>query len=737
MEQRINPLNQQSGRQSGARQQSVRQNTGGGQGGSGGQVSRTVGAGGSNYGVARSPAAIRVGDVLKGEITDLRNNEISITLEDNTVVRAKISDSSSYSIGQTGAFRLTEIAGNTLYLENIARSFTETELTLINKALDEAKLPATERNQEAVKALMDNLLPINRTSIQNLMQQAYDCRTSDMNTLAVMNRLMMAIDAETVEQFSNYRNDNYQLLGQLMSFAKDIPALLTTLAENGPADAVANFGRELLAVTLGSTGNEQAFPATIGVLAEEVQQEILHMLSGTALTEEVQQQLEGRSLSLQDAMTLLRDAAMEGTLKLPEGSTAADVADLLNQINQALEPASGEQTVLTEDFVKNTITFQEGGEQAAGEAVEETADALKNGDSAAENTKEDAVAGEKGAQEPAKGLGRFGQAGKFLQSLSENARSSITDTLQSFRQPASSPQQAVQAENPVLHALTDTYSRIARADDYLNSYLPPAERQELLKQLEHFPVSKSLLHRVASGEATTKEVLTAVYNTSSLSDSEQVQALFRSPAFAKLFARQLQSGWTITPEQFSEGKLSEFYTKMANQLDGFRNLIGSSLSGSDSEQMGQSARDMESNLAFMKTLSDTFSFFQLPMKLPSQDAHGDLYVYTQKERLRSHPEKASVLLHLDMEHLGQIDIRIDKNRMDIATDFSLNDQESVNLFKVNAEMLKSALSEQGYSCQMQFKQKEEPSPGVDDFINTKVNTHATAEMKRFSFDIRA
>ena len=736
MEQRINPLNQQSGRQgAGARQQSVRQNTGSGQGG-GGQVSRTVGAGGSNYGVARSPAAIRVGDVLKGEITDLRNNEISITLEDNTVVRAKISDSSSYAIGQTGAFRLTEIAGNTLYLENIAKSLTETELTLINKALDEAMLPATERNQEAVKALMDNLLPINRASIQNLMQQAYDCRTDDMNTLAVMNRLMMTIDAETVEQFSNYRNDNYQLLGQLTNFAKDIPALLTTLADNGPADAVANFGRELLAVTLGSSGNEQAFPATIGVLAEEVQQEIIHMLSGTALTEEIQQQLEGRTLSLQDAMTLLRDAAMEGTLKLPEGSTPADVADLLNQINQALEPASGEQNLLTEDFVKNTITFQEG--QADGEAVEDAAgDAAKNGDNAVQNAKEEGAASESGTEEPIKGLGRFAQAGKFLQNLSENARSSITDTINSLRQPPSHGQQTVQAENPALNALTDTYSRIARADDYLNSYLSPTERQELLKQMEHFPVSRSLLHRVASGEATTREVLTAIYNTSSLSDSEMVQELFRSPAFAKLFTRQLQSGWTITPEQFSEGKLSEFYTKMANQLDQFRGLIGSSLSGSDSEQMGQSARDMESNIAFMKTLSDAFSFFQLPIKLPSQDAHGDLYVYTQKERLRSHPEKASVLLHLDLEHLGQIDIRIDKNRMDIATDFSLNDQESVNLFKVNAEMLKSALSEQGYSCQMQFKQKEQPSPGVDDFINTKVNTHATAEMKRFSFDIRA
>ena len=38
---------------------------------------------------------------------------------------------------------------------------------------------------------------------------------------------------------------------------------------------------------------------------------------------------------------------------------------------------------------------------------------------------------------------------------------------------------------------------------------------------------------------------------------------------------------------------------------------------------------------------------------------------------------------------------------------------------------------------LQVQEKEKPSPTVDDFINTKVNTHATTEMKRFSFDIRA
>lgn len=193
----------------------------------------------------------------------------------------------------------------------------------------------------------------------------------------------------------------------------------------------------------------------------------------------------------------------------------------------------------------------------------------------------------------------------------------------------------------------------------------------------------------------------------------------------------------MTPEQLSQGNLSEFYTKMRGQMQQYHHLIESTLSGSDSQQLGSFAHDTESNLSFMKTLSQTFSYFQIPLKLPSQNAHGDLYVYSRKERLRQNPEKASVLLHLDMEHLGKIDIKLDKNKNDISTQFSLNDQESVKLFQVNADMLKSALNLQGYNCLMQVQEKEKPSPTVDDFINTKVNTHATTDMKRFSFDIRA
>lgn len=614
MEQRVNPLQTNQRRQPSRQNQGAVRQRASNSGNASAQTARTVGST-SNYGVAKPPSALHVGDVLRGEITDLRNNEISITLRDNTVLRAQIPDSASYSIGQTGSFRLTDISGGTIYLENISIGYNDTELALINKALETANLPATEHNQETVKALMDNLLPINRESIQNLMQQAYDYRTGDMNTLAVMNRLMMKMDADSVAQFSNYRNDNYQLLERLQSFSSDIPSLLGALAENGPADAVAIFGKSLLSIGLSSPA---AAPSqTLADLPPQVQEDILKMLSGTPMTEEMASQLDNRSLSLQDALTMLRDSALSGTIMLPEGNTPAALTSLINQINQILEPAASDIPMVTEDYVKDMITANQEEEPE----VEENAKQLLP----TEETIDSGAA--------PKAEGRFGFAGKFLQSISENAKN-LSDTISNLRNSAAPETPSSQNTNPSIDILTQTFEKFAHNQDLLSSFLPASERNALLNHLQDLPISRTMLLKIASGEASTKEVLTVINNTIGLADNEQIKNLFQSEVFQKLFAKNLQSSWTITPEQLSQGNPSDFFTKMHDQMQQYRNLIESTLSGSDSKQLGNLAHDIESNLSFMKTLNQTFSYFQLPLKLPSQNAHGDLYVYSRKERLR-------------------------------------------------------------------------------------------------------
>jgi len=749
MDQRINPLHVNQSRQnstahtnSGRNGQAVRQNAAN-VGNASSQAGRTAGSAPSDYGVAKTPASLHVGDVLRGEVTDLRNNEITLTLEDNTVLHAKIPNSASYSIGQSGSFRLSDIDGKTIYLENISIGYSENERTLINKALDGANLPATERNQATVKALMDNVLPINRESIQNLMQQAYDLQTEDMNTLAVMKRLMMEITADSVEQFSNYRNDNYQLLGRLQNFSQNLPALLGALAENGPADIVADFGKAMLAIGLSASDGTIQPQMTLADLPPDVRNDIVKMLADIPLTEDAIQQINNRTLSLQDSLTLLRDAALNGSLSVPEGESAETFAEQINQICQALEPASDSAPVLEENFVKNVLTLNQPEEMvsSAGEKnVMEETQTSENTEKPGQDTVTNAQASKEAAESPAhteKGESRFAFAGRLLQSISENAKNTFSNTLETLKNAATPKEVVLSTPNPSLQTLTEAFEKFSRSQDLLSNYLSASERGELSNRLQDFPISQAMMMKIVSGEASTKEALTVIYNTIGLTDSEQTKELFQSEVFGKLFAKQLQSTWTITPEQLAKGNLSEFYSKIHSQMRQYQSLIQSSLSGSDSQQSNSFAHDIEENISFMKTLNETFSYFQLPLKLPSQDAHGDLYVYTQKERLRQNPEKSSVLLHLNMEHLGTVDIRLDRNRNDINAQFSLNDRDSVNLFRVNENMLKDALNMLGYSCQAKFQEKEQPSPTVDSFINTKVNTHATAEMKRFSFDIRA
>lgn len=745
MDQRIHPLNTNTAGR-GQTRSNAEMNRRAAQGApsNAGQTGRTIGSR-SDYGITRTPSALHVGDTIRGEITDLRNNEIAITLEDNTTIRAQISDSSSFSIGQTGSFRLTQIAGTTIYLENVSISYSDSELAMIMKALEEAGLPMTDHNEAAVKALMDNMLPINRTSIQNLMQQSYDFKTEDMNTLAVMNRLMMKMNQEMVTQFSNYRNDNYQLLEQLQNFSKDIPSLLHALADNSPAESVAVFGKELLSIGLmNQDSTDIPTPPTISALPEEVTKDLMNMLSNAPLTEDTITQLENQTLSLQDAVTLLRDAAADGTLTLPEDISPEEFAHQLNHLIEVLEPASENTSVITEDFIKNIISLQPENRQAENDdAATETTEATKKNEPATEeqNTspKEPQESDAKSSQ--AKPSNPFFAAGKFFQSISDSAKNTFSTTFQALRTPPKEtvPEQAPATEtsNESLNVITDMYARYSHEHDLLSSYLSSQERNELLNYMQNMPISKSMLLKISSGEATTKDVLAVLHNTISMSDSELVKELFQTEAFEKLFTKLLQSNWTLTPKDLTTEHIGNFYQKMQEQIGSFRSLIESSLSGSDSESLGHSAKNMEDNINFMKMLNENFSYFQLPLKLSNQDAHGDLYVYTRKEQLRNHPDKNSVLLHLELDHLGKIDIRIDRNQNDVLTNFSLNDEESVGLFRVNQEMLKTALGLLGYRCQIQIGKKEAPSPTMDDFINTKVNTHATTEMKRFSFDIRA
>lgn len=100
------------------------------------------------------------GQLIKGEVTDLRNSQVSILLEDNTKVIGRLDNVNWLSIGDVGTFRVTSIEAGSIKLQAIPLSDSEMENNTMFKALEEAGLPHNSRNQSVVLSLIRNQLPL-------------------------------------------------------------------------------------------------------------------------------------------------------------------------------------------------------------------------------------------------------------------------------------------------------------------------------------------------------------------------------------------------------------------------------------------------------------------------------------------------------------------------------------------------------------------------------------------------
>ena len=150
--------------------------------------------------------------------------------------------------------------------------------------------------------------------------------------------------------------------------------------------------------------------------------------------------------------------------------------------------------------------------------------------------------------------------------------------------------------------------------------------------------------------------------------------------------------------------------------------------GSPSEKVGenlhQAARELEVRLALLKealahsslplkevllqqaerllqqttALREEHPFIlQLPIRLAEQQQTAELYVYRRKKDVRQiDPRHATVLLALNTEHLGRLEILIQMQQKDLHLKMGISRAEAVPFVKVQSEALTKLLSVAGY-----------------------------------------
>lgn len=581
----------------------------------GGGASQEIRSQSRTYRSGNSTLHLREGQTLRGVVSDIHGNEITLSMEDGSSFTGKLPDANQYSIGQKAAFLITSLDDNTIYMKATTGAYLLDMEDTVAQALEEAGLPRSTRNLDVVRSLLANQQSISRENIMASIKLCAQYPDADVNSVITMRRLGMPMTETSVKQFENYQNQTHQLLYKMDSLGDSIAQMLQSIGSQIP-----RFAKE--------AGNQ------------------------------------------------LLTLALEGNPTPEEQILTAQMAD------------AASESLLPE-------TDDEGNPLAAETASEEAAEDSQS----ASNL------------ETASPLARMRQLFSAITDGNAAARSAMSEAgmTEDFR-------------TPFIHEQT-------------GFILSPEERTSFSEQLKEFPLSEEVKAGLADGSVTAREFLTEIKQAFPHMTDEQAGALLTSKAFQKIVKGQFLSNWTISPEHLKkEGALEEVYEKMSKQFDALSHFSETVLGKDVFKQLSNTASDMNDNLNFMKTLNETFQYVQLPLKLQNQNTHGDLYVMTRKEALKKDPKDLKVLLHLDMDHLGTLDIQIARENTAVSLKFFVSTEETLHLLNRNMELLNDAINQQGYACTSELSMKEKDVDIVNDFIAQET---PVGDMKRYNFDLRA
>ncbi|MCM1170707.1 MAG: flagellar hook-length control protein FliK [Clostridium sp.] len=209
-------------------------------------------------------AKVDVGQMFRGQILDITNNMVSISMEGKSVLTARMLDSVSLNIGDNILFQIQENNGSSVLIKPQTESVEAMKDNAIFKVLDANGLMPTEKNYQIAEALMNKGMPVDKGHMQQMIQQSYKFPDASIDTLTSLNKLGLEVNETNISQYQDYMNNSHQLSADLGRLAADIADFSTTaFAELGQSGNVSDL-LELNQAILGIISDSQDFsPETL------------------------------------------------------------------------------------------------------------------------------------------------------------------------------------------------------------------------------------------------------------------------------------------------------------------------------------------------------------------------------------------------------------------------------------------------------------------------------------------
>lgn len=270
----------------------------------------------------------------------------------------------------------------------------------------------------------------------------------------------------------------------------------------------------------------------------------------------------------------------------------------------------------------------------------------------------------------------------------------------------------------------------------VNDLLSKEEQNAFLKVLPE-TLQRQITEKLINNTCTVFDLISDVNQHMDVMDPDQQKTLLKSPAYHSIMKEAILSQWTLRPSDLkNHGSIERFYEQLENDFKELMHIFNAAKDTTNfsMEVANKQVQNLQDNVDFMKTLNQVFPYVQIPLKLSNQNVHSELYVYKRKKAKTDDTQNVSVLLHLDMEQLGPLDIHLDLLKTKIHTKIYTNTIESKLILDDHIDLLKTVLENKGYAFHCEIMKREEKTNLMNEISK---QADGDVQMKRYSFDIRA
>ncbi|MGN1150546.1 MAG: flagellar hook-length control protein FliK [Lachnospiraceae bacterium] len=275
------------------------------------------------------------------------------------------------------------------------------------------------------------------------------------------------------------------------------------------------------------------------------------------------------------------------------------------------------------------------------------------------------------------------------------------------------------------------------------SVLTNRQWNSLADMLKEMGIESTLTEQIRNGEVSPRELLNLIKDFLGKDKAggimpPELEQVLNSREFHTLLKSEIEKQWLIEPKNVADpDKVEKLYERIRQQSAKLLETLQTA--DKENTSAARTVQNLQNNVDFMNKMNQVFTYIQLPLKMTGSKAHGDLYVYTNKKSLAKKDGNVSALLHLDMEHLGPLDVYVAMQNQKVSTNFTLSDESALDLIEQHIGLLDERLAKRGYDLKAQFqiRETEDVKDGEGIMQTILKQDKNISVLSRTSFDMRA